>query len=238
MPATILLVEDEADIRMLTRMWLEAEGYTVREADDGQMAWESIAQTAPDIVLTDMAMPVMDGAELCGLIKSTEETSGIPVVILTSHTEVATRMAGTDAGADAYISKYDDRGILRSRIEALLAAGVRQSEVVRREVETAELRTLGQTVITLAHHLNNSLMSISATAEVIDSGNTDHAERLKSVCTVEVRKMFRVMGALREMAEAQELKTTRYVGTELMFDLESDLKKLGDDRPVSASDDA
>ena len=219
MDGTILLVEDEADVRMLTRMWLESLGYRVVEADDGAVAWDLMRQDVPDLVLTDIAMPNRDGVQLCRLIKTTEATADVPVLMFTSHTEVESQVASTDAGADAYIPKDSSHRIMQGRIEALLRARTRQSEATRKEIASAQRQTLSQTVITLAHHINNSLMAIHATASVVDPECPDEAKRLQSVCRTEVRKMFKVLTALKAMADEQELKTTTYVGPELMFDL-------------------
>jgi DNA-binding response OmpR family regulator len=121
MPITILLVEDEPGIRSVTAKWLAHHGYAVDEAENGKEGWECIQQRAPDLVITDIAMPEMDGVELCRLIKTTESTADIPVLMFTSHAEADLQLAGTKAGADAYIPKNGDLRVLNARIEALAA---------------------------------------------------------------------------------------------------------------------
>jgi DNA-binding response OmpR family regulator len=225
MPRTILLVEDEYDIRRVTRLWLEKLDYQVIEAANGNDGWGLIRTNRPDVVLTDITMPGMDGVELCRLIKSTEETADTPVIMFTSHAESEIELRGTNAGADAYLVKGADSRVLQARIEAVLTERSRQTKSRAREVDTARRKTLSQTVITLAHHLNNSLISIHATASVVDHTDAEMSEKLKNVCLSESRKMLTVLKALRAMAEQQELKTTVYVGDELMFDLEDELGK-------------
>ncbi|HOT37339.1 MAG TPA: response regulator [Candidatus Latescibacteria bacterium] len=222
MPITILLVEDEPGIRSVTAKWLAHHGYAVDEAENGKEGWECIQQRAPDLVITDIAMPEMDGVELCRLIKTTESTADIPVLMFTSHAEADLQLAGTKAGADAYIPKNGDLRVLNARIEALAAARSR----ARQETERTRRLTLSQSVTTLAHHINNSVIAIHATASVVDPNNPQQAQKLRHVCQTEARKMLLVLKALKEMAEREELKTTVYVGNELMFDLEAALRQL------------
>ncbi len=228
MPITILLVEDQSDVRHLIRLWLQRLGYAVYEATNGREGWEAVSRRKPDIVLSDIAMPEMDGVELCRRIKTSEGTADIPVIMFTSLKEAEIQLAGTSAGADAYLSKDADPRILKARIEALLAARTRQSETTAKQLDTARRQTLGQTVITLAHHLNNSLISIHATASVVKSDNVDDAKKLQQVCLMESRKMLVVLKALKQMADEEELKTTVYVGSEVMFDLEAELARLAE----------
>lgn len=226
MSTRILLVEDQADVRHVAKLWLERLEFEVVEAENGAVALAILPGFDPDLVLTDLAMPVMDGVELCRSIKSDPGTQDIPVLMFTSHTDAEAEVAGTSAGADAYVAKGGDPRILKARIEALVAARTRNTEAVERELDTARRQTLGQTVITLTHHLNNSLISIHAAASVIDPERTDDARKLKQICQTEARKMLVVLRALKEMAEHEELKTTTYVNDELMFDLEAELSRL------------
>jgi len=226
MRRTILLVEDETNIRHLMRRWLEHLGYEVYDAPDGKRGWELVQEHMPELVMTDIAMPEMDGVELCRLIKLTDKTSGIPVLVFTSYSETESQLAGAEAGADAYLSKETDLRVLQARIEALLKARLRQSEATRREVASVRRQTLSQSVTTLAHYINNSVMAIHATAGVIDPTKPDQAEKLQRVCQAEARKILVVLRALKRMAEEEDLKTTVYVGHETMFDLEAELARL------------
>ena len=223
---TILFVDDEPDFRRTVRYWLEPMGYRVVDAVDGEHAWKLIQQQMPDLVMTDIKMPQMDGVELCRLIKLTEATSGIPVIMFTSHAEADVQLAGTEAGADAYVSKDVDWRILHARIEAMLRERSRQSETTRRQVDSAKRQTLSQAVTTLAHYINNSVMAIHTTAAAINPANPDHAHLLQRTCQVEAKKMLAVLRALKKMADEESLRMTTYVGEELMFDLEAELARL------------
>jgi len=228
MPARILYVEDDASARRVFAITLRKSGYDVAEAADGAEGWELVRQRAFDVVLTDLNMPEMSGAELCRRIKTDEELSETPVIVFTSHSEVDNEIEGTEAGADAYMSKDTDPRVLRARIEALIKERTRQVEATARKVQSVQRQTLSQSVTTLAHHINNSVMSIHSAATVIDRDNPEHVRKLQQVCRLEARKILSVLKALKTMAEFEELKTTPYLGEDMMFDLEAELSKLDD----------
>lgn len=117
----VLVVEDDADIRRFIAEGLE-QRYRVEEAVDGADALEKANRLSPDLVVTDLMMPVMDGAELCRTLKSNMETSHIPVVMLTAKGSLEHQIEGLQTGADDYITKPFHMVILQTRIANLLAS--------------------------------------------------------------------------------------------------------------------
>jgi len=115
----ILIVEDNEDLRNFMQYPLR-EFFEVSVAADGAEAWERIQQQMPDLVISDVIMPNMDGFELCRLIKSTYETSHIPVVLLTSLTDKAQQMHGLGLGADDYLTKPFDMTLLVRRVTSII----------------------------------------------------------------------------------------------------------------------
>ncbi|NDV81598.1 hybrid sensor histidine kinase/response regulator transcription factor [Bacteroides sp. 51] len=115
----ILVVEDNNDLCNFLKCSLEEQS-VVKTAANGEEAWQLIREKSPDLVVSDVMMPIMDGFELCKLIKSTFETSHIPVILLTSLTEKTKQLQGLDMGADDYIAKPFDMGILIQRIKTIL----------------------------------------------------------------------------------------------------------------------
>ena len=115
----ILLVEDEADYRLLIASDLE-EDYQVVEAANGKEGLEKALETVPDLIVTDLMMPVMDGIELCRRLKAGVETAHIPVVMLTAKTAVESQVEGLQTGADDYVTKPFNMRLLRARINNLL----------------------------------------------------------------------------------------------------------------------
>ncbi len=113
----ILVVDDEPRIRRFVRMNLDLEGYEVSEAENGLVALTKVRDEMPDLVLLDVAMPVMDGFEALALIR---EASSVPVIMLTVKSDEADRIKGLDLGADDYVTKPFSPRELSSRIRAVL----------------------------------------------------------------------------------------------------------------------
>ncbi len=122
--ASILVVDDALTVRELQRSILARAGYTVATAVDGRDALDQLRLAQPDLVITDVDMPRMDGMELTRTIRADADLSSLPVLMVTSHGTDADRQAGLDAGADAYIVKQDfDAAQLLQAVTALLGGG-------------------------------------------------------------------------------------------------------------------
>ena len=117
MPKKILIVEDEANIRELLRLYLEREGYTVLEAENGVEGIKKWKSDKPDMLLLDVMMPVMDGWAVCREIRA---ESDVPIIMLTAKGETADRVSGLEMGADDYIVKPFEMKELIARINAVL----------------------------------------------------------------------------------------------------------------------
>jgi DNA-binding response OmpR family regulator len=125
MMARILLVDDEPEIRVLTRMMLEKAGYEVMEAKDGEEGLRSLMKDKPDLVLLDIMLPGDDGWEVCRKIKANEKTGDIPVVMFTVRTsEDSVKKSMDYAHADAQIDKPFDRKELLATVERILKKDV------------------------------------------------------------------------------------------------------------------
>lgn len=118
--ARILVVEDDPHIAHILRFQLEAAGYAVRTAENGREGYELVLAEPPDLVLTDLMMPVMDGHELCRRIKDDFRTAQIPVILLTAKAEVGDKVAAFDLGANDYLVKPHNRDELLLRVRNLL----------------------------------------------------------------------------------------------------------------------
>lgn len=116
--AKVLLVDDSDDFREFMRDVLT--DYQVIEAVNGKDAWQKIIEVRPDVILSDVMMPVMDGIELCRMVKSNEETASIPFVMLTARLAAEHRVEGLESGADDYITKPFNIDMLNLRIRNLL----------------------------------------------------------------------------------------------------------------------
>ena len=116
MPKKILIVEDEANIRELLRLYLEREGYPVLEAENGVEGIKKWKSDKPDMLLLDVMMPVMDGWEVCREIRA---ESDVPIIMLTAKGETADRVSGLEMGADDYIVKPLEMPEVIARVRAV-----------------------------------------------------------------------------------------------------------------------
>lgn len=116
----ILVVDDYPALVTLTRHKLLKQGYEVLTAQNGHDAWELVKTQLPDLVMSDVEMPVMDGYELCRLIKNDHKLRKTPVILVTSRIDTESLMKGIEAGADNYITKPYDDETLFSKITELL----------------------------------------------------------------------------------------------------------------------
>lgn len=120
MPATILVVEDEADLSVLMRYNLEAEGFRVLTAESGDEAAEILQETVPDLILLDWMLPGLSGIELCRRWRAREETARVPIIMITARGEEEERIRGLATGADDYVVKPFSLPELLARVHALL----------------------------------------------------------------------------------------------------------------------
>jgi DNA-binding response OmpR family regulator len=114
---TVLVVDDEPKLRRLVRQILEAAGFAVLEARDGQQAVETVAERRPDLVLLDVMMPRLDGMEACRRIRA---FSDVPVVMVTALTDEAALVRGLGLGADEYLTKPFRPRALLAHVRAVL----------------------------------------------------------------------------------------------------------------------
>jgi DNA-binding response OmpR family regulator len=114
----ILIVEDEANIVQLDRLYLEREGFTVESAPDGQAGLEAIQRLRPALVVLDVMLPVMDGLEVCQALRAAKNP--VPVIMATARDEDIDKILGLELGADDYLTKpYNPRELV-ARVKAVL----------------------------------------------------------------------------------------------------------------------
>src|SRR5262245_14038969 len=120
----VLAVEDEQDIAGLIKHTLERGGEVeVEVVASGDAALKAAAEQPPDLILLDLNLPVLNGLEVCRLLRSRPATRTVPIIMLTARTTESDRVIGLDAGADDYISKPFSLRELSARVRAVLRRG-------------------------------------------------------------------------------------------------------------------
>jgi DNA-binding response OmpR family regulator len=123
---TVLVVEDDCDIRALVIWKLATAGFATLEAPDGEAGLAAAATGLPDLILLDWTLPKMSGLDVCVALRARLDTARIPIVLLTANAREADLEQGIAAGADDYLVKPFSPRELISRVEAVLAAGRRR----------------------------------------------------------------------------------------------------------------
>ena len=165
---TVLVVEDDADMRRYVGDLLRPQ-YRTLEAEHGAEGLERTRAALPDLVVTDVMMPEVDGFEMVERLRRDPQTEHIPVVILTARTEAADRVEGLSGGAEAYVTKPFRAGVLRAQVRSLIEAQrALRTHLQSREPETdvtgrtsfeARVRTA------VARRLSDADLSVEALAE-------------------------------------------------------------------------
>ena len=147
--ARLLIVDDHEDNVELLKARLEARGYEIVTATDGQQALDAIARQPPDLILLDVMMPVVDGIEVARRVKADASLPFIPIIMQTALDATESKVEGLDAGADDYITKPINFAELEARIKSLLRIKALQEDLSQRERQLAEmndrLRHMSQT---------------------------------------------------------------------------------------------
>ena len=213
----LLVVEDNPDICNYIRGAFE-ETYTVLTAFNGQEGWETAKSRIPNIIVSDIMMPVMDGVTFCRKVKEDMRTSHIPVILLTAKGSIRAKEEGYEAGADSFITKPFSARLLQLRIEKLLegrrklaslitavatesAAAPADTVTASERAETLETNTLTKldqvflekvkTVI--ADHLSMEKMDVAFIADKMCMSHSTLYRKIKGLTNMSVNEFVRKM---------------------------------------------
>ena len=118
--ARILIVDDEAELLDMLKIRLEASGYDIITAKDGQEGLDKAKEEKPDLMILDLMLPKMDGYKVCGLLKNDTRYSKMPIIIFTARAQDSDVKMGEEVRADAYITKPFEPNVLLGKIKELL----------------------------------------------------------------------------------------------------------------------
>jgi len=173
---TVLVVDDNPQIRDLLVDLLSAE-YHVVTAEDGLHALEVLEKKTPDLIISDVMMPHIDGQDLCRRVKERRDTANVPFILLTARSKTTMKIEGLDCGAEDYVCKPFEDAELLARVRALLRVRRATAQLDQRNtelektnkdlkqaqkqlVQAEKLSSLGQLVAGLAHEINNSINAV------------------------------------------------------------------------------
>jgi len=120
MAKRILVVDDETQLVEMVKMRLEASGYEVLSAYDGQEALDKARAEKPDLIVLDLMLPKLDGYKVCRMLKFDEKYKSIPIILFTARAQESDKEMGSQVGADAYMIKPFEPQVLLSKIKEFL----------------------------------------------------------------------------------------------------------------------
>ncbi|MDE6825217.1 MAG: response regulator, partial [Paramuribaculum sp.] len=170
---TLLIVEDNLELRHNLSVFFSAY-YNVVLAEDGVQGLKKAAEVNPDIVISDVLMPNMDGTEMCRRIKSDMALCHIPVILLTALSATESRLDGLNANADDYVTKPYDSSVLLARVDNLL----RNRRLLRSQFDK---KPVSEIDITVVNPLDRDLLK--RTSELIDARISDPELDIPQLCT-------------------------------------------------------
>ncbi|MFQ3581344.1 MAG: response regulator [Chloracidobacterium sp.] len=168
MSAKVLIAEDDPASRTLLQIWLRRDGYEITSVDNGKAALEAARQIRPDLVLSDVMMPEMDGFELCRQLRADPQLGEVPIVLVTTLADKASRLQGIEAGADDFISKPYDNAELRARVRTIVRLNRYRLLLQEREQRAAERAQAQSRLKELADLLDQTHDAI---VQIDDQGN-------------------------------------------------------------------
>lgn len=159
--AYILLADDNADMRDYVKRLLVSQGYEVETVGDGIAALARIHERTPDLVLTDVMMPRLDGLGLLRSLRDDPRTREIPIILLSARAGEESRISGLEAGADDYLIKPFSARELLARVEASLKlAQMRQEATDREEVLRAEVQSAKDTLENILSRIEDQFLAL------------------------------------------------------------------------------
>jgi len=218
-----LVVEDDADMRDFLTAGLTTEKYKVVEAEDGQEGFNAAIKELPDIIVSDLMMPNVDGIEFCKKLKADIRTSHIPFILLTAKTGIDNKITGIETGADDYIQKPFNLGHLTVRMKNL----IKQRESLKRiylqqvKLEPSEItvnsldeRFLEELLAKIEMEMDNSELSVKLLSKMLGISSTNLYRKIKALTGQTATEFIR---NIRLKRAAQLLKNEHLNVSDVMY---------------------
>lgn len=218
----LLIVEDNPDVRAYLLENLEEE-YHIQQASDGVDGLEKALAEPPDLIIADIAMPRMDGIELCGKIKTNIHTSHVPVILLTARTSLVFKVDGFETGADDYVTKPFHMRLLKARIKNLIESRRLLREKFARNfdlspsdivIHSLDEQLLSQIKLVVEKHIDDSEFSVDQLAHAVFMSRVQLYRKLKALTGQSPGQVIRTIRLKRAV---QLLETKQYNVTDVMY---------------------
>jgi signal transduction histidine kinase/DNA-binding response OmpR family regulator len=225
---TVLVVDDNPDICTYIKSTLAGKQYTVIEAADGADGFRKAIKHVPDIIISDVMMPVMDGVELCQKLKNELSTSHIPVILLTAASLDEQRITGFQSGADDYISKPFNPDVLEVRVANLIESRRRLKELFSENLFSANADKEAKPTNDLENsflekfrnlveqNLTDSELNVEDLGQQIGLSRTQLYRKLKSLTGYSPNELLRIIRLKRAY---HLLSTTELTISEVTYDV-------------------
>jgi DNA-binding response OmpR family regulator len=197
----VLAVEDNPDLRTYIQDMLKAD-YQVQVAGDGKTGIARAIESIPDLIISDIMMPEMDGFEFCKEVKTNEKTSHVPVILLTAKAGQEHKMEGLQTGADAYLTKPFDRKELRVRAAKL----IEQRQLLKKKFSqngrplltqpnatSMDEKFAGQVVQEIEANLDNEFYTVDELAQAVGFSRSQLFRKMKAVMGLSPTDLIRDM---------------------------------------------
>jgi signal transduction histidine kinase/ligand-binding sensor domain-containing protein/DNA-binding response OmpR family regulator len=204
----VLIIDDNADVRSFIRENLQA-AYQVLEAADGKEGYKLSVKNIPDLILSDVMMPKMDGMELCSKLKTNEKTAHIPVILLTAKASGGDKVEGLETGADDYLIKPFEAAELLVRIKNLIDSRRKLRELFSREITlkptsititSVDERFLQRAMLIIEEHIANERFGVEEFGREVGMSKTQLFRKVKSLTNHSPGDFIRIM-RLKRAAE-------------------------------------
>jgi signal transduction histidine kinase/ligand-binding sensor domain-containing protein/DNA-binding response OmpR family regulator len=210
----LLIVEDNSDVRSYIISHLEND-YRIQEAIDGEDGMNQAIKHIPDLIISDVMMPKMDGFELCNKLKADEKTSHIPIIMLTAKATSQDKIEGYQTGADDYIMKPFDASVLRARIKNLIEIRRKLQEkfssdefVIPGELSSIDERFLNKVLNVINEHISEEDFSIELLSKESAMSKEQIYKKIKALTGKSPSLFLRSIRLVRAKKMIKENKST------------------------------
>jgi sigma-B regulation protein RsbU (phosphoserine phosphatase) len=212
----VLIVEDEPETRYILDRLLTKNNFEVITAENGEVALEKIKTKPPKVIVADWTMPVMDGIELCKIIKQNDAYKSVYYIILTARVLIEDRVKGLDIGADDFLTKPVENEELLARIRA----GVRIFNLQNELKKVEHTKALIEMACTIGHQINNPLSSLMMSLQNIeDEIDVTSNESVKYDLDVIQKSAVKIKKLTADLTQLQNPEVIDYASDNKMIKL-------------------